>query len=76
MRDAVENSDCNGLAEQAHRLYSGASNLGLIRFSNICTEMELEAANPDVNKIELLERLSEAYERALPELKRQKSLPE
>ncbi|UCH39251.1 MAG: response regulator, partial [Gammaproteobacteria bacterium] len=74
MRDAVERSDWNRLAEEAHRFYSSTSNLGLIKISNICIEMELEAANPDVNKAELLELLVEAYERVLPELERQKSL--
>ncbi|NCF38290.1 MAG: hypothetical protein GWP56_18265, partial [Gammaproteobacteria bacterium] len=62
------------LAEEAHRFYSSASNLGLIKISNICIEMELEAANPTVNKVELLDKLDEAYALILPELERLKSL--
>ena len=73
MRQAAERDDWDRLADEAHRLYSGSSNLGLIRVSNICIELELEAANPAVNKAELLEQLSEACERILPELERQKS---
>ena len=75
MRDAVENSDWDRLAEEAHRFYSSSSNLGLVKISNICIEMELEAANPEVNKIKLLDQLDEAYARVLPELERQKSSP-
>ena len=74
MRSAVEKSDWDRLAEEAHRFYSSASNLGLIKISNICIEMELEAANPTVNKVELLDKLDEAYALILPELERLKSL--
>ena len=75
MRGAVEESDWKRLAEEAHRFFSSASNLGLIKLSNICMEMELEADNLHVNKIDLLEKLAAAYERVLPELERQKSVP-
>jgi CheY-like chemotaxis protein len=76
MRAVAEQSDWRSLAEEAHRFYSSASNLGLIRISNICIEMELQADNSETSKIELLEQLAEACERVLPELERQKSLHE
>jgi HPt (histidine-containing phosphotransfer) domain-containing protein len=74
MRAAVEHRDWNGFSEEAHRFYSSASNLGLIRISNVCMQMEIEAVNPEVNKSELLDELTEAWERVLPELERQKTL--
>ncbi|MDH3761169.1 MAG: response regulator [Gammaproteobacteria bacterium] len=76
MRGAAAKSDWSRLAEEAHRFYSSASNLGLIKISNICIEIELEADNSETNKIELLEQLTEACERVLPELERQKSMRE
>ena len=75
MHAACKQSDWPSLAEEAHRLYSGASNLGLIKISDICIELELEAANPEVDKSGLLGQMVEAYKRVLPELERQKSSP-
>ena len=73
MRAAAECCDWSVLAEEAHRFYSSASNLGLLRISDICMQMEVEAANPQVDKGELVRQLLEACERVLPELERQKA---
>ncbi|NNE64705.1 MAG: response regulator, partial [Gammaproteobacteria bacterium] len=72
MHAACDNSDWSLLEEDAHRFYSSASNLGLLRISDICTELELKSADTSVNKKALLERLSEALTRILPELEKQK----
>ena len=74
MRDAVERAEWHELAEEVHRFYSSSSNLGLLRISQLCTDLELAAADPGVDKSELLERLAEACECVLPELERQKTL--
>ena len=76
MRETAERSDWEELADEAHRLYSGASNLGLISISDICSELELGVDRPEVNKVELVEKLIEVYHRILPELERLKSLHE
>ena len=56
-----------------YRFYSSSSNLGLLRLSEICTDLELESANTQVNKSELLDQLVEAFDRIVPELKKLKS---
>ena len=73
MRSACDASEWDELEEIAHRFYSSCSNLGLLRLSEICTDLELESANTQVNKSELLDQLVEAYDRIVPELKKQKS---
>lgn len=73
MRSACDSSDWSSLEENAHRFYSSASNLGLLRLSNICTELELKSADTAENKKELLERLVKAFDDVLPELEKQKS---
>jgi CheY-like chemotaxis protein/nitrogen-specific signal transduction histidine kinase len=72
MRAACDASDWGLLEEEAHRFYSGASNLGLLRMSDICYELEVNAANAEVDKSELLDQLAEAYERVSAELEKQK----
>ena len=74
MRDLAERADWKALAEEAHRLYSSASNLGLVRISNICMQLELEAANAEVDKVGLVQELVAAWQSVLPELERQKAL--
>ena len=72
MQTACENADWSALEENAHRFYSSASNLGLKKIANICSKLELQATDESVDKKQLLQELSDALNRVMPELEKQK----
>lgn len=72
MRESCVNQDWTTLENEAHRFFTSCSNLGLVRMSSLCAQLEAQAMLNGVDKSILINQLTRAYEKVRPELERQK----
>jgi PAS domain S-box-containing protein len=64
MRDALEEGDWERLCGEAHNLKSSSANLGALRLSDLCGELELSGRVGSMERApELLEKVEVEYER-------------
>jgi PAS domain S-box-containing protein len=77
MEDAIargDSNDANTLRKEAHNLKSSSANIGALRLSEICKELELLGQSENLNGApELLEKAEAEYERARAELRQMSS---
>jgi PAS domain S-box-containing protein len=78
MGDAIARGDvddANTLRKEAHNLKSSSANIGALRLSEICRELELLGQSENLNGApELLEKAEAEYERAKAELRQIKGV--
>ena len=74
IRDAAKEGDLKTVRRAAHRLKSGAANLGGIRFSDLCRELERNAAEGGIADIDArVIRLDDAYRQLSKALEQQRA---